>query len=173
MLILVSFLPNNVADMSCAILQIGAWRDRIIICTGTYGPTPTLIKAFLDSGAKAIICPSAEPQETSLTSALESGDFSALENGRFEIGEEEAEDEDAEPISPISDWEDSEPEKTGDRSMGLWDDDEEDLSKFICHFYDSLFLEGVRVDVALQNALALHRKQRYTCHLPGIQQSDE
>ncbi|KAJ0082211.1 hypothetical protein Patl1_11087 [Pistacia atlantica] len=149
--------------------MIGAWRDRIIICTGTYGPTPTLIKAFLDSGAKAIICPSAEPQDTSMTSALESGDFSALENGRFEIGEEEAEDEDAEPISPISDWEDSEPEKTGDRLMGLWDDDEEDLSKFICHFYDSLFREGVRVDVALQNALASHRKQRYTCHLPGIQ----
>ncbi|XP_031264927.1 phospholipase A I-like [Pistacia vera] len=149
--------------------MIGAWRDRIIICTGTYGPTPTLIKAFLDSGAKAIICPSAEPQETSMTSALESGDFSALENGRFEIGEEEAEDEDAEPISPISDWEDSEPEKTGDRLMGLWDDDEEDLSKFICHFYDSLFREGVRVDVALQNALASHRKQSYTCHLPGIQ----
>ncbi|XP_044461898.1 phospholipase A I-like isoform X2 [Mangifera indica] len=149
--------------------MIGAWRDRIIICTGTYGPTPSLIKAFLDSGAKAIICPSAEPQETPMTSALESGGFSALENGRFEIGEEEAEDEDAEPSSPISDWEDSEPEKTGDRSAGLWDDDEEDLSKFICHFYDSLFREGVRVDVALQNALALHQKQRYTCHLPGKQ----
>jgi len=53
--------PDNVRRM------VGAWRDRIIICTGTYGPTPALIKAFIDSGAKAVICSSAEPQEMQLT----------------------------------------------------------------------------------------------------------
>ncbi|KAG8635229.1 hypothetical protein MANES_16G010100v8 [Manihot esculenta] len=138
--------------------QVGAWRDRIIICTGTYGPTPTLIKAFLDSGAKAVICPSAEPLEIPVTSAHGSGDFHFLENGRFEIGEEEAEDEEAEPVSPTSDWEDSDPEKTGERSMGFWDDDEEELSEFVSKLYDKLFREGARIDVALQSALASHRR---------------
>ncbi|XP_061977463.1 phospholipase A I-like isoform X1 [Populus nigra] len=151
--------------------MVGAWRDRIIICTGTYGPTQTLIKAFLDSGAKAVVCPSAEPLEMPVTLVHGSGEFNVLENGRFEIGEEEAEEEEeeAEPTSPVSDWEDSDAEKHGDRSIGFWDDDEEDLSQFICKLYDSLFQEGARVDAALQNALASHRRQRYSCHLPGIQ----
>ncbi|KAL3596211.1 hypothetical protein D5086_007848 [Populus alba] len=151
--------------------MVGAWRDRIIICTGTYGPTQTLIKAFLDSGAKAVVCPSAEPVEMPVTLVHGSGEFNVLENGRFEIGEEEAEEdeEEAEPTSPVSDWEDSDAEKHGDRSIGFWDDDEEDLSQFICKLYDSLFQEGARVDAALQNALASHRRQRYSCHLPGVQ----
>ncbi|KAJ6999540.1 hypothetical protein NC653_010297 [Populus alba x Populus x berolinensis] len=151
--------------------MVGAWRDRIIICTGTYGPTQTLIKAFLDSGAKAVVCPSAEPLEMPVTLVHGSGEFNVLENGRFEIGEEEAEEdeEEAEPTSPVSDWEDSDAEKHDDRSIGFWDDDEEDLSQFICKLYDSLFQEGARVDAALQNALASHRRQRYSCHLPGVQ----
>ncbi|XP_052183412.1 phospholipase A I isoform X2 [Diospyros lotus] len=149
--------------------MIGAWRDRIIICTGTYGPIPALIKAFLDSGAKAVICPSAEPQEMQTTTFHGSGDFTALENGKFEIGEEEVEEEEAEPGSPRSDWEDSEPEKTGERSMPYWGDDEEELSQFVCQLYDSLFREGAPVDVALQHALASHRKLlRYSCHLPNV-----
>ncbi|GKV16049.1 hypothetical protein SLEP1_g26757 [Rubroshorea leprosula] len=148
--------------------MVGAWRDRIILCTGTYGPTPNLIKAFLHSGAKAVICPSTEPQETSLTSYPGSGDFNVLENGRFEIGEEEAEDEEVELTSPASDWEDSETEKNGDRSTSFWDNEEEELSRFVCQLYDSLFREGASVDVAVQNALASHRKLRYSCHLPKI-----
>ncbi|XP_050368574.1 phospholipase A I isoform X3 [Argentina anserina] len=147
--------------------MVGAWRDRIIICTGTNGPTPTLIKAFLDSGAKAVISSSIQPQETHLT--FGSTDFSVLE--KFEIGEEEeAEDEledgVAEPESPVSDWEDSENEN---RSISFGDDDEEDVSQFVCHLYDSLFQEGASVDGALRHALASHRKLRYTCHLPNIQ----
>ncbi|KAJ4838695.1 Phospholipase A I [Turnera subulata] len=147
--------------------MIGAWRDRIIICTGTYGLTGSLIKAFLDSGAKAVISPSAKPEEIPLTSVQGSGEFTALENGRFEIGEEEAEHEEAEPVSPSSDWEDSDPEKNGEH-MGFWDDDEEELSQFVCDLYNSLFREGARVDVALRTALASHRKMRYSCHLPSI-----
>lgn len=148
--------------------MVGAWRDRIIICTGTYGPIPALIKAFLDSGAKAVICSSVEPQEMQLTTFHGSGDFTALENGKFEIGED-VEDDDIEPVSPISDWEDSEPEKSLDhRSAGFWDDDEEELSQFVQLLYESLFREGARVDVALQYALASHRKLRYSCHLPRI-----
>ncbi|KAM7530779.1 hypothetical protein LguiB_034189 [Lonicera macranthoides] len=151
--------------------MIGAWRDRIIICTCIYGPTPALIKALLDSGAKAVICPSSEPQETQLTTFHGSGEFGTLENGKFEIGDEEieeGEEEVAEPASPSSDWEDSEPERNGgDHSISLWDDDEE-LSQFVCQLYDSLFRGGGRVDVALQNALASHRSLRYSCHLPIV-----
>ncbi|XP_057962580.1 phospholipase A I isoform X2 [Malania oleifera] len=148
--------------------MIGAWRDRIIICTGIYGPTPTLIKAFLDSGAKAVISPSAEPSEVQMGIFHGSGEFNVFENGKFEIGEEEAEDEEVEPVSPVSDWEDSDAEKSGEHPMGFWDDDEEELSQFVCQFYDTLFWEGVSVDVALRNALASHRRLRYSCHLPGM-----
>ncbi|CAK9176702.1 unnamed protein product [Ilex paraguariensis] len=148
--------------------MVGAWRERIIICTGLYGPTRTLIKAFLDSGAKAVICSSAEPQEMQLTTFHGPGEFNVLENGKFEIGEEEVEDEEIEPVSPASDWEDSEPEKKGERSMCFWDDDEEELSQFVCQLYDSLFRGGERVDVALQHALSSHRTLRYKCHLPRV-----
>lgn len=125
-----------------------------------------MIKAFLDCGAKAVISTSVQPQETQLT--FGSTDFSVLE--KFEIGEEEAEDEEvedeeAEPVSPVSDWEDSE---NGDRSTGFWDDDEEEVSQFVCQLYDSLFREGASVDVALRHALASHRKLRYLCHVPSI-----
>ncbi|KAK1557151.1 hypothetical protein Q3G72_019057 [Acer saccharum] len=147
--------------------MIGAWRERIIIFTGMYGPTPALLKALLDSGAKAVICPSAEPQEMPLTTFHGSGEFRFQENGKFEIGEDEAEDEDIDSTSPMSDWEDSEPDKSVDHMMGLWDDDEEELSQFICLFYDLLFRDGTGVDTALQNALASHRKLRYVCHRPG------
>lgn len=149
--------------------MVGAWRDRIIISTGTSGPNPTLIKAFLDSGAKAVISSSTEPPETQMTTFLGSGEFNIFENGKFEIGEEEAEDEEVEPASPLSDWEDSDVEKSGDRCTGFWDEDEEELSQFVCELYDSLFRDGASVDVALQHALASHRRLRYSCHLPSRQ----
>ncbi|KAK6149781.1 hypothetical protein DH2020_017306 [Rehmannia glutinosa] len=152
-------------DVRC---MVGSWRDRIIIFTGIYGPTRALTKAFLDSGAKAVICPSSEPEELQLTSFYGAGEFSSYENGRFEIGEEEGEDEDSEPSSPVSDWEDSEPDKNGDDSMFFWDDDEKELSQFVSKLYDSLFQGGGRVDVALKNALVSHRSLRYSCHLPSI-----
>ncbi|KAL3820686.1 hypothetical protein ACJIZ3_006591 [Penstemon smallii] len=154
--------PEDVRSM------VGAWRDRIIIFTGIYGPMQTMTKAFLDSGAKAVVCPSSEPEETHLTSFYGSGEFSNFENGKFEIGEEEGEEEETEPASPVSDWEDSEPEKNGERSICFWDDDEKELSLFVSEFYDALFQGGGRVDVALKKALALHRSLRYTCHLPSI-----
>ncbi|CAN1196966.1 Phospholipase A I [Linum perenne] len=151
--------------------MVGAWRDRIIICTGTYGPSQALIKAFMDSGAKAVICPSADPMDIPVTSLSGSTDFNFMENGgKFEIGEDEPEDEDIEPPSPASDWEDSDPEKAcgGSNSMGFWDDDEEKLAQFMSQVYDSLFREGASVDVALRTALASNRRLRYSCHLPGI-----
>lgn len=128
-----------------------------------------MVKSFLDCGAKAVICSSGQPPESQLTTLHGSAEFSAFENGKFEIGEEEAEDdvedEEAEPSSPVSDWEDSE---NGDPSTGFWDDDEEEVSQFVCQLYDSLFREGASVDVSLRHALASHRKLRYSCHLPGI-----
>ncbi|KAF3965203.1 hypothetical protein ACB098_05G177400 [Castanea mollissima] len=149
--------------------MVGAWRDRIIICTGTCGPNSGLIKALLDSGAKAVICSSTEPPETQMTTFHGSGEFNIFENGKFEIGDEEAEDEEAEPASPVSDWEDSDLEKSGDRTTSFWDEDEEELSQFVCELYDSLFRDGASLDVALQHALAAHRRLRYSCHLPSRQ----
>nr|DAD20537.1 TPA_asm: hypothetical protein HUJ06_022000 [Nelumbo nucifera] len=146
--------------------MVGAWRDRIIVCTGTYGPTRSLVKAFLDSGAKAVVCPSSEPPENQSTTFNGPGEF-GLENGRFEIGDEEADDEDVEPVSPVSDWEDSDVEKSGEQRTSCWvDDDEQELSRFVCELYDRLFREGARLDVALKQALGSHPKLRYSCHLP-------
>ncbi|RAL44858.1 hypothetical protein DM860_003617 [Cuscuta australis] len=150
--------------------MVGAWRDRIIIFTGIYGPTQSLIKAFLDSGAKAVICPSAEPDETQSSTFHGSGEFNAVENGRFEIGDEEMEDEeeeDSEPSSPGSDWEDSDPERNGRaNNNSIWDDDEGKLCHFMCELYNSLFQGGSRIDDALKLSLASHRTLRYSCHLP-------
>ncbi|KAK7348479.1 hypothetical protein VNO80_23037 [Phaseolus coccineus] len=148
--------------------MVGAWRDRIIICTGTHGPTAALIKAFLDCGAKAIVCPSNEPPESQTTNVDGYKELNAVENGKFEIGEDEADDENT-PSSPVSDWEDSDPERNGDRTWSFWNDDEEELSHFVCHLYDSLFREGASINVALQHALASYRRMRYVCHLPGVQ----
>ena len=95
-----------------------------------------------------------------------------MENGKFEIGVDEGDDEYTEPTSPTSDWEDSETDKgttTGtDKGMLVWDDDEEELSRFVCQLYDSIFTGGARVNVALQQALASHRTIRYLCHFPRV-----
>ncbi|XAR53777.1 Phospholipase A(1) [Bertholletia excelsa] len=96
----VHLTPNDVRTMA------GAWRERIIICTGTYGPTPALIKAFIDSGAKAVICPSTEPEEMHLTTFQESD----YENRKFELGEEDLDDEEAKPAVQ---------EETGKKIAGL------------------------------------------------------
>ncbi|KAK1304371.1 hypothetical protein QJS10_CPB11g01277 [Acorus calamus] len=155
-------------DVRC---MIGAWRDRIIICTGKHGPPPGLVKAFLDSGAKAVVSSSTQPIEAhSITAMHGLNEYGGgLENGRFVIGDDdEADDEEPEPTSPMSDWEDSDPEKGTERSATWKEDDEEDLSQFVCLLYDMLFREGARVDVALQHALRMHPKLRYTCHLPSI-----
>ncbi|GAB4826615.1 Phospholipase A I [Ancistrocladus abbreviatus] len=146
--------------------MVGAWRDRIVICTGRHGLAQPLVKAFLDSGAKAVICPSVEPPEMQMMTFHGSGDFDVLENGKFEIGDEEVEDEEAQPPSPVSDWEDIDLDKGGEQSSNsFWDHEEEELSGFVCQLYDSLFREGASVHAALQNTLASHRKLRYSCHL--------
>lgn len=149
--------------------MVGAWRDRIVISTGRYGMVKPLIKAILDSGAKAVICPSGEPPQMQLASFHGSGDYDDLENGKFELGEEDAEDEELpQPASPSSDWEDSDLEKSAETCTGFWDHEEEELSHFVNHLYDSLFREGATVHTALQSALASHRKLRYSCHLPSM-----
>ncbi|KAL0328786.1 UNVERIFIED_CONTAM: Phospholipase A I [Sesamum calycinum] len=151
-------------DVRC---MVGDWRDRIIIFTGIFGPTQALIKALLDSGAKAVVSPSSEPEEMQLMSFYRPGDFGCFKDGRFEIGEEEGEDEDIESNSPASDWEDSEPEKDVECNLSFWDDDEKELSQFTRELYESLFQGGGRVDIALKNSLASHRGLRYSCHLPS------
>ena len=123
-----------------------------------------------------MICPSTQPKpETKLTSFHGSCDFSELENVKFEIGLEEVEEEEEDSgittTSPNSDWENMTQRGTPGKDQGtvIWDDDdEEDLSKFICQIYDSIHLKGGRVDVALQQAVASHRTMKYLCHLPSM-----
>lgn len=128
-----------------------------------------------------MIGPSTEPHETPLiTSQGSSFEYNIGDNGKFEIGEEEdeeeeeeAETEQTEPPTPTatSDWEDSDHEKMnrdGNKCCGIWEDEEEEVSEFVCQLYDMLFRENASVDVALQKALASHRKLRYTCHLPNV-----
>ncbi|RWW32191.1 hypothetical protein GW17_00003150 [Ensete ventricosum] len=149
--------------------EVGAWRDRIIICTGKYGLAPGLVKAFLDSGAKAVVSSSLQPPDVQSIQFNVLGDYNGFENGRFEIGDEEAEEDNVpEPASPTSDWEDSDAERGGEPVV-IWNgDDEEDLSEFVCLLYDLLIREVTRVDVALQHALRSHPKLRYSCHLPNV-----
>lgn len=107
-----------------------------------------------------MIASSVEPPEAH-SGFFGSGDLNGVENGRFEIGDEEADIEEQEPGSPMSDWEESDPEQSS------FQKDEEDLSHFVCKLYDGIF-RGLKVNVALQQALAPHPKLKYVCHLPNM-----
>lgn len=151
------------------ILQVGAWRERIIIYTGRCGPASSLLKAFFDLGAKAVIASTAEPPDIQSSAFHGPGECNGPESGKFVIGDEEGEDEeqetDTQPASPVSDWEDSDAEK-GTDPLDWNDDDEEELSQFVCLLYDMLFREGATLDAALHHVHRSHPKLRYTCHLP-------
>ncbi|KAM3385255.1 hypothetical protein ACQJBY_009278 [Aegilops geniculata] len=146
--------------------MVGAWRERIIVCSGKYGFVHGLIKAFVDSGAKAVISSSVEPPDSQAIAYHGMDVSGSLENGKFVIGDDEADESEPEPVSPISDWEDSDAEKNGEGNKDI--DEEEYLAQFICLLYDKLFREGVTVDTALQQALRAHPRLKYSCHLPNV-----
>ncbi|KAM0874101.1 hypothetical protein ACQ4PT_037596 [Festuca glaucescens] len=146
--------------------MVGAWRERIIVCSGKYGLAHGLVKAFVDSGAKAVISSSIEPPDSQAIAYHGMDVDGSLENGKFVIGDDEADESEPEPVSPISDWEDSDAEKNVEGNKDI--DDEEYLAQFICLLYDKLFREGVTVDTALQQALRAHPRLKYTCHLPNV-----
>ncbi|KAK8675280.1 hypothetical protein V6N13_033349 [Hibiscus sabdariffa] len=142
-------------------IEIAAYMFRRTVPSLHMTPDDVRWMAFLDSGAKAVICPAAEPHDVSVNIT---GEYDVMENGRFEIGEEDADDEEVElePVSQGSDW-DSDMEKNEDISTGFGDEEEE-LSRFVCQLYDSIFREGASLDVALKNALASNRKLRSEKH---------
>ncbi|CAM6093593.1 unnamed protein product [Calypogeia fissa] len=146
--------------------MVGAWRDRIVICTGRFGPHAALVKAFLDGGAKAVIAPTLEPLETRRTSGdgpTGDGDGAESDDGRFVIEDEE--EEETEPVSPDgSDWEDSEMDKL-ENSFESQEKEEKDLASMLGVLYDALFGEGLGAEAALQLALDSHPKQHYRCHV--------
>ncbi|VAH29486.1 unnamed protein product [Triticum turgidum subsp. durum] len=146
--------------------MVGAWRERIIVCSGKYGLAHGLVKAFVDSGAKAVISSSVEPPDSQAIAYHGMDVSGSLENGKFVIGDDEADESEPEPVSPISDWEDSDAEKNGEGNKDI--DEEEYLAQFICLLYDKLFREGVTVDTALQQALRAHPRLKYSCHLPNV-----
>ncbi|EFJ31555.1 hypothetical protein SELMODRAFT_408233 [Selaginella moellendorffii] len=142
--------------------MVGAWRDRVVVCTGKYAPIPSLVKAILDAGAKAVIAPIAEPPEVK---AAECGG----EKADFEIGEEEEEEEDGVEFVHHNegDWEDSDIDEGSENKMERREVEERGLSAFISCLYDELFKNGVGAESALQSAVDSHPKQAYRCILPA------
>lgn len=118
-------------------------------------------------GAKAVVASSSEPPDAESVALNGAGEYNNLENGKFVIGDDEADDDDqTEPSSsPTSDWEDSDTEKA--RPVDANDDDQEELSGFVCDLYDALFRDGATIKGALNHALNSHPKLRYVCHLPS------
>ncbi len=157
--------------------QVGAWRDRLIICTGRQGPPAAAVKAFLDAGAKAVIVSSIEPAETlqqrtsgasdSLPMEKERDAATLSDAGRFVIADEEEDEEEEEPESPRSDWEDSDFEKQ-ESHMQRHEVEEKELSTFLGALYDALFRQGLGAESALQLVLEAHPKQHYRCILPSV-----
>ncbi|ONM24111.1 Phospholipase A I [Zea mays] len=144
--------------------EIGAYMFRRTVPAVHMAPEDVRWMAFMDCGAKAVISSSIEPPD-SKTIVYHGMDVNrSLENGKFVIRDEEADESEPEPVSPISDWEDSDVEKGGNHDV----DDEEYLAQFMCLMYDKLFREGVTVDTALQQALRSHPKLKYSCHLPNV-----
>lgn len=157
--------------------MVGAWRDRLIICTGRQGPPAAAVKAFLDAGAKAVIVSSIEPAETlqqrtsgasdSLPMEKERDAATLSDAGRFVIADEEEDEEEEEPESPRSDWEDSDFEKQ-ESHMQRHEVEEKELSTFLGALYDALFRQGLGAESALQLVLETHPKQHYRCILPSV-----
>lgn len=139
---------------------------------GKQGPPATVVKAFLEAGAKAVIVSAVETD----AQAANGGDGltpdgrrhteESNDAGRFVIGEED-EEGDSEESSPESDWEDSDFERT-EKRMERQEIEERDLAAFVGVIYDALFRQGLGVDTALHLALEAHPKQHYKCILPTV-----
>lgn len=130
----------------------------------------TVVKAFLEAGAKAVIVSAVE---TDLSESVVEGltpegrrhTEESQDAARFVI--EEDEDGESEESSPESDWEDSDFERT-ERHMERQEVEERDLAAFVGVIYDALFRQGLGVEAALHSALEAHPKQHYKCIFPPV-----
>lgn len=151
--------------------MVGAWRDRIVICTGKFAPPAHLLKAFLDAGAKAVIAsalklPAAEQTAVSDSVVASNSSTEEMVTGNFVIGDEDDEEE-SESNTPDSDWEDGDLERTEQR-IKRQEREEMELGSFTCTLYSALFKDGLSANLALQHAMEAHPKMIYACHLPSI-----
>ncbi|KAG0585410.1 hypothetical protein M758_2G009100 [Ceratodon purpureus] len=148
--------------------MVGAWRDRLVLCTGKQGPPASVAKAFLDAGAKAVIVSAVETdmQVGKGGDVLTPVGRRPTEESSFVIGDED-EEGDTDESSPESDWEDSDFERT-EKRMERQELEEKDLAAFVGVIYDALFRQGLGAETALQLALEAHPKQHYKCILPTI-----
>lgn len=145
-----------------------------MLCTGKQGPPATVVKAFLEAGAKAVIVSAVETD----VQAAKGGDVLTpvgrhrREEASFVIGEDEEGDTDesnsSNSSSPESDWDDSDGERTELKRMEQQEVEEKDLAAFVGVVYDALFRQGLGAETALQLALEAHPKQRYKCLLPTL-----
>lgn len=135
---------------------------------GKQGPPATVVKAFLEAGAKAVIVSAVETDMQAANGGDGLTPKRATEEvndaGRFVIGEED-EEGDSEESSPESDWEDSDFERK-EKHMERQEVEERDLAAFVGVIYDALFRQGLGVETALRLALEAHPKQHYKCILP-------
>lgn len=145
--------------------MIGAWRERVIICTGLYAPPPSLVDSLLDSGAKLVIAPVKEiPAQISFS--LDGGESNTL-TGEI-LGEEKGLDLNVEDhLGNVSDEEDD----WDDRSESGFDGensssqlDEKDLADFLGTLYAGIYSGGLDAVSALQQAMEIHPKQHFQCH---------
>lgn len=163
-------LPSTHLNAEDARWMVGAWRDRIVICTGKYGPPAPLVKAFLDAGAKAVIASSLElpvGQQNAVSEMIMDSTANSQDKvlGTFVIGDEEDEEE-ADLNTPDSDWEDGDFERCEQR-VKRQEREEADLASFISAFYSAVFKDGVSANLALRKAMETHSKMQYQCHLPS------
>ena len=174
--------------------MVGAWRERLVVCTGRQGPPAAVVKAFVDAGAKAIIVSAEETDRQGSSGrggeqgggAVGAADGGEGRGGRLAADEARAqaqasfvigEDEEGESGSSTessssssggkdeeSDWEDSE---AGERTEeGRQARDEQDVAAFVGVLYDALLRQGLGAEAALQQALEAHPKQHYKCVRP-------
>ncbi|KAH7298485.1 hypothetical protein KP509_25G046000 [Ceratopteris richardii] len=143
----------------------GAWRDRILICTGKYGPPANLVKAFLDVGAKAVIASSLELPGGQLfdTDMAATASLRDRPSGPFVIGEEDDEEE-REVTTPDSDWEEGDFERCEQR-VKRQEKEEGELASFMTSLYTAVYRDGISVDHALLQALERHPRLHFQCHM--------
>eukprot|EP00897_Mesotaenium_endlicherianum_P003568 jgi/Mesen1/3239/ME000187S02402 len=155
--------------------MVGAWRDRVVICSGLHPPPLSILNAILDAGARAVIAPARNPAP----SALDGGGLDSVYNSRefqpaalaplnladnkFVIEDEEEEEEEEEDCVSDIEYEGEEWKASKD---SVRQQEEEELAAFLFALYDGLYREGLGAELALKQAMAAHPKQHYRCLLP-------
>ncbi|KAL3699297.1 hypothetical protein R1sor_017319 [Riccia sorocarpa] len=151
--------------------MVGGWQDRIVICTGRYGPpavslskVTVVLSVSVAFGLNALygrlkfegLSEVADPWNPSNTENF----IRYTRDRAYPVIAWELE---TEPSCPGSDWEDSDLDKL---DSSFESQEREEKASFISTLYDALFRDGTKTEAALEHALEAHVKQQYRCYLP-------